>query len=101
MISQGDIQGRLRLFRYGLIVLVIVTFLVSILAPFAVAAPYATEINTLGAALAAANGGPYTPVTINISDFIGNAILYTLVVAVIAVIIYFVYSQVISRPATK
>ncbi len=95
MISQGDIQGRLRLFRYGLIVLVIVTFLVSLLAPFAATAPLANELATL----AAANGTTYNPPVI--TDFIGNAILYTLVVAVIAVIIYFVYSQVISRPATK
>ena len=28
MISQSDIQGRLRLLRYGLVVVVVVTFLV-------------------------------------------------------------------------
>jgi hypothetical protein len=100
MISQGDLQGRLRLFRYGLIVLVIVTFLVSLLAPYAIAAPYAAEINRLCDAARAAGTSDCSPQTVNITDFIGNAVLYTVVVGVIAVIIYFVYAQVINRSAT-
>lgn len=93
MIAQGDIQGRLRLFRYGLIVLVVVTFLVSLLAPYAVVQPWATEINQVAAAAGA------EPITVNITDFVGSALLYTVVVGVIAVVLYFVYAQVISRGA--
>ena len=39
MINQTDISGRIRLLRYGLIVLVIVTFLVAWLVPYAQLAP--------------------------------------------------------------
>lgn len=104
MISQSDIQGRLRLFRYGLVVLVVVTFLVSLLAPYAIAQPYATEFNTLCDAARAAGTSDCTPQTVNITDFIGTALLYTVVVAVIAVVLYFVYAQVLNRsmaPAAK
>ena len=81
MISQSDIQGRLRLFRYGLVVVVIVTFLVSLLAPYA-------ALNGLRGA------GVAVP---SIGDFIGNAILYSIVVAIIAVIAYAVYHYVLTR----
>ena len=35
MLDQDDIKGRLRLFRYGLIVIVVVAFLLSWLMPYA------------------------------------------------------------------
>ena len=78
MIEQSDIQGRLRLFRYGLIVIVVVTFLVSLLAPFS-----RTNID-----------GVATP---PITDFLGTALLFTVVVAVLAVIVYFVYARVLQN----
>lgn len=82
MISQSDVQGRLRLLRYGLIVLVIVAFLVALLAPYSATAPVASAAGT-------------TPV--QITDFLGNAVLYAVVVAVLAVVVYFVYQMLLNR----
>ena len=75
MISQSDVEGRLRILRYGLLVLVIVTFLVSLLAPFV----YTREMGT------------------SITEFLGNAVLFTVVVGIIAVAIYFGYSMLLKR----
>lgn len=83
MIAQTDLQGRLRLLRYGLVVLVIVTFLVSLLAPYAAVRPYADAAGQ----------------TVQITDFLGTALLYTVVVAVLAVIVYFVYQNILQRTA--
>ncbi len=81
MISQTDTQGRLRLLRYGLVVLVIVTFLVALLAPYAAVRPYADATGS----------------SIQITDFLGTAVLYAVVVAVLAVIVYFVYQNILQR----
>jgi hypothetical protein len=81
MISQSDIQGRLRLFRYGLVVLVVVTFIVSLISPYVMVSPYANAAGT----------------PISITDFLGQALLYTVVVAVLAVIVYFVYERILKR----
>jgi len=88
MISQTDIQGRLRLLRYGLIVLVIVTFIVALLAPYAAVVPVANQANQ-------AAPGSVTPP--QITDFLGTALLYAVVVAVLAVIVYFVYQNILQR----
>ncbi|MBZ0301766.1 MAG: hypothetical protein K8J31_18610 [Anaerolineae bacterium] len=77
MINQSDIEGRLRLFRYGLVVLVVVTFLVSLLAPY-------TATRELGTA---------------ITDFLGSAVLYSIIVAALSVAIYFGYSTLLKRTA--
>ena len=81
MISQTDIQGRLRLLRYGLIVLVVVTFLVALLIPFAAVRPFAAAANQ----------------PVQIGDFFGWALLATVVVAVLSVIVYFVYQNILQR----
>ncbi len=89
MINQTDIQGRLRLFRYGLVVLVIVTFLVSWLVPYAQVAPAIQSLNS-------ANPGLNAPVP-GLFDYLGQAVLITIVVAVLAVIVYFVYQNILQR----
>jgi hypothetical protein len=81
MINQSDIQGRLRLFRYGLIVVVVVTFLVSLLTP-------AVSLNFVQAA-----GLPAPAIT----DFLGTAILFTVVVGIVAVIAYAAYHYVLTK----
>lgn len=81
MISQTDLQGRLRLLRYGFVVVVVVTFLIALLAPYAAVRPYADAAGQ----------------SIQITDFLGTAVLYAVVVAVIAVIVYFVYQNVLQR----
>lgn len=80
MISQSDIAGRLRLLRYGLIVVVAVTFLVSLLAPYAYLS----------------GAGEFAP---PIATFLGNAVLFTIVVVVLSVAIYIGYSNLLKRSA--
>ncbi len=89
MITQADLQGRLRLLRYGLIVLVVVTFLVAWLVPYAQMAPAIQSLNN-------ANPGLNAPVP-GVFDNLGWALLATVVVAVIAVIIYLVYQNILQR----
>lgn len=81
MIDQSDIQGRLRLFRYGLIVVVVVTFLVSLLTPV-------VSLNFIQTA-----GLPAPAIT----DFLGTAIMFTVVVGIVAVIAYCVYHYVLTK----
>jgi hypothetical protein len=81
MIDRSDVQGRLRLFRYGLVVVVVVTFLISLLAP-------AISLSGVTAA-----GLPAPAIT----DFLGNAIVFSIVVAVIAVIAYAVYHYMLTK----
>ena len=75
-----DVEGRLRLFRYGLIVVVIVAFLVSLLAPYV----SLSFLNTVG-------------ISYGIMDGLGTALLFTVVVAIVAVIAYFAYRAVLMR----
>jgi hypothetical protein len=82
MIDRSDLQGRLRLFRYGLIVVVIVTFLISLVAPM---------ISLNGVVTSA--GLP----ALGIGDFLGSAILFTVIVAVIAVVAYAVYHYMLTK----
>lgn len=89
MISQTDIQGRLRLMRYGLIVLVVVTFLVAWLVPYAQVAPAIQDLNAANPGLNATVPGLF--------DNLGWALLATVIVAVLAVIIYLVYQRVLQR----
>jgi hypothetical protein len=81
MINQADVQGRLRLLRYGLVVVVVVTFLVSLLAPYAAVRPYADAAGQ----------------TVQITDFLGTALIYTVIVGVLAVVVYFAYQNVLQR----
>lgn len=79
MIQQSDIKGRLNLLRYGLVVLVVVTFFVALLVPFA------SFRGIEGVELPA------------ITDFIDEAIIATVIVAILAVVIYFAYSWLLQR----
>ena len=75
MLKQSDVQGRLRLFRYGLVVIVVVTFLISLLAPWAAFQGLPTDVRPA------------------ITEFLDEAAIYTIVVAVVMVIAYFAYAQ--------
>lgn len=79
MIQQSDIQGRLNLLRYGLVVLVVVTFLVALLAPYA--------------SLRNIEGIVPPPIT----DFLGIAAAATIIVAIISAIVYYVYARILDR----
>jgi ABC-type Fe3+ transport system permease subunit len=78
MIKQSDIEARLRLLRYGLLVVVIVAFVVSISYPV-------VALHDKG----------------QIGDFIGRSLLYSVVVAVVCVAIYFAYSYILQRTMGK
>jgi ABC-type Fe3+ transport system permease subunit len=93
MISRSDVKGRLSLLRYGLIVVVVVAFLVALLVPYAVAAPWANEFNEL------ARAAGIEERTVSITDGLGNAIIVTIITAVVAVVLYVAYSNIISRQA--
>jgi hypothetical protein len=78
MINQSDVEGRLRLLRYGLVVVVVVTFIVTLLAPMA----YLQGLEDFA-----------PPIT----DFLGNAVLFSVVVGVIAIAVYFGYATMLKR----
>ena len=65
MIKQSDVQGRLRLLRYGLIVIVIMTFAMVLLAPYAF---------LVGADLTTVDGEP-VEVSASITDFLTQALI--------------------------
>ncbi|RMG79797.1 MAG: hypothetical protein D6712_19145 [Chloroflexi bacterium] len=79
MIKQSDIEGRLRLFRYGIVVVVVVTFLVSFITPIV--------------ALNAALGSAAPPAT----QHLGTAIIFTVVAAIVGAAAYFAYSAILQR----
>ncbi len=89
MINQSDTQGRLRLLRYGLIVIVIITFLIAWLVPYAQISPALQSLQ---------DANPGITVTMpGLFDNLGQALLYTVIVAVLAVIVYFLYQNVLQR----
>jgi putative copper export protein len=95
MLQTTDIEGRLRLFRYGLIVVVIVTFLVSLLAPYVITSAYATELNKVAEAVDGAR------VDITIGTFFGQAIIATVVVGVLLAAVYLFYRSTLTKTATS
>jgi uncharacterized protein HemY len=82
MIQQSDIKGRLNLLRYGLVVLVVVTFFVALLVPVA--------------SLRNIQNVTVPPIT----DFVGTALIATVIVAVLSVVVYFAYSWFLKRSVT-
>lgn len=80
-IKQSDIQARLRLFRYGLVVITVITFVVSLLAPWAMFRNLEIPDN----------------VRPGMMDFLPNAAIYTVIVAVVMVAVYFAYAEFLKR----
>lgn len=78
-VTQSDIAGRLSLLRYGLIVVVITTFVVSLLSQIRVYTGIPAE---------------FAP---GMGSYITTALIYTVVVGVISVAIYFGYSYLLNR----
>ncbi len=86
VLQQSDLEGRLRLFRYGLVVMVVVVFLVSILLFLVI------------------RQGLVSNLTPDLADqvpglevYLGTLVLVTLVAAVVAVIAYFAYHYVLTK----
>lgn len=80
-VTQQDVPARLRLLRYGLVVVTITTFLVSFIAQFAT--------------LSVIPGGP------GVGSMLGTALLFTVVVAVISAAIYFGYGMLLKNTVGK
>lgn len=83
MIQQSDIQGRLNLLRYGLVVLVVVTFFVALLVPVG--------------AFRNLEGVELPPIT----EFVDEALIATVIVALLTVPIYVGYSRFLHRTVAK
>lgn len=79
MLKQSDVQGRLRLFRYGIIVVTITAFLASYFSPIMITAPFGE------------------PDSINYTEALMPALIVTVIAAVIGVVAYFAYAQVLKR----
>ena len=79
MLKQSDIQGRLRLFRYGIVVVTITAFLASFLSPVMITAPFGE------------------PNAISYGEAVMPALIVTVIAAVIGVVAYFAYSTVLKR----
>ena len=82
MIDQSDIQARLRLFRYGVLVIIVLTFFVTLLAPFA-------WVNSYFA--------PTDNVNPQIGDFLGQAVIATIIAAVISIVAYVAYHYLLTK----
>lgn len=74
MIKQTDLKARLRLLRYGLLVVVVVTFIVSLSYPIVAL----QDKGVLG-------------------DFLVQSLIFTAVVAILCIVIYFAYDYVLHR----
>lgn len=98
-VSQGDIAGRLRLLRYGLVVATIVVFLVAWLVPYAVAGPFSQEVANAVKEAKATNPdldiGVPEPFTL--TDSLTWGIAAGVITAIVSVIVYFVYREVLKR----
>lgn len=84
-VSQSDVQGRLRLLRYGLIAVVILVFFVTWLFPYAT---FGTFLDTSGIEAV------YNP---DLMQFLTPALIATVIALVLALIVYFVYREILKR----
>ncbi len=97
-VDQGDVQGRLRLLRYGLIAAVVIIFLVTLLVPYVFLNTYTAQVQS--AAEQAQVDNPeleFNIPEVGITNFLLWAIVAAVVTAVIGVIIYFVYARILEN----
>lgn len=78
MIQQSDVQGRLRLFRYGIVVVTITALVTTWFAPVALTA----QLGEAGLSI----GEAFMP-----------ALIVSVITAIIGVVAYFAYAQVLQR----
>ncbi len=86
MIKQSDIEGRLNLFRYGVIVVIVIAFVVSLAAPMVLTSGLVNSELGIDASL-------------GIGDLLMPAIIITVITALIGIVAYFAYAQVLQRTA--
>lgn len=83
MIKQSDIQGRLNLFRYGIVVVTVVAFVMSFAAPMVLTADFGDEYS------------------LGIGDLLIPSLIITGITALIGVVAYFAYAQFLQRGGTE
>ena len=86
MLKQSDIEGRLRLFRYGLVVMVVVAFLISLVMFLVIRQAL---VSNLTPELAAQVPG--------LEVYLGILVLVVVIAAVLAVVAYFAYHYALTR----
>jgi uncharacterized BrkB/YihY/UPF0761 family membrane protein len=87
MLQQSDVEGRLRLFRYGLVVIVVVAFTVSLL--IGIVARQALIDNL--------EGEEFVSQVPGVDVFFGVVALTTIATALLAVIVYFAYHYILTK----
>lgn len=87
MVKSTDVKGRLALFRYGLVVVVVITFIVSVAVPFVFLQPYLNELQAVDDQVAVPGIAEVLPVSL----------IATVIVAVLALAAYFAYAQFLKR----
>lgn len=80
MIKQSDIEGRLNLFRYGVVVVTVTAFIISFVAPMVITAE-------LG------------DISLGFGELIVPALIITVIAGVIGIVSYFAYAMILRRNA--
>jgi len=86
MISRGDYDARLRLFRYGILVTIIMAFVVVLIAPVTYAKNYLQPAIDEG-----------TLANPSITTFLTQAIIAAVIAAVIGIVLYVIYYYFLKR----
>lgn len=86
MLQQSDIEGRLRLFRYGLVVMVVVVVLLSLVLFLVIRQGLVSNLTT--------DLADQVP---GLEVYLGTLVLVTLIAAVVAVVAYFAYHYILTK----
>lgn len=102
LINRGDAQARLSLVRYGLVIIVVLAFVISVITPMVIAGPYAAEFDKLVDAYNEANNANLEPAVVPVTNLLLTYTLpITVVTAILAVVVYFVYRMILMRSVGK
>ena len=100
-ISQSDTDARLRLLRYGLIVAVIAIFLITWLVPFVFLQSWTNELSNTADVARATNPDVPEVDKFQITESLGWGLLAGVVSAVVGVVIYFGYREILKRTVSE
>jgi hypothetical protein len=96
-VSQGDIKGRMRLLRYGLVVAVITIFLITWLVPYIFLSAYTGELIKAAEEAHATNPDVPIPQQFGVGDSLGWGVVAAIVSIIISVVVYFAYGEILKR----
>ncbi|PJF40029.1 MAG: hypothetical protein D6737_19080 [Chloroflexi bacterium] len=81
MLTRGEVDARLRIVRYGVIVVVVITFVTVLVAPFAFTREYFEG----------------TDLEVSVTDFLTEAILAAIIALVIGIVVYVAYHYALKK----